>query len=465
MVNSHAVLSVLLLLVSTISRISGNCEGKLKEYSCNGGDISDLKIVQADVEVLQISDMKVPKLSVDALKRFNQLQIFSCSNCSIREIEPGVFQNKYNLEQLTLNNNHLTSVKANWIQGPEYLTYLDLTHNKITGIEPSVYKLIENLAELRLSGNPIECLDTKAMSNLKSLRIFLLDQVPTFKCPRLMAEFVKQHGITAETDKTWKEIQVSEQDEKNSYAKAVEAAEKLDRIVSTESTPIIPIVTTPRFFPITQRPLELLTSVDIDIGEVLTTNTLWREPKSSTPKPVPEILAVPSTTETSQPLSSSEIIEASSIVTTSYEQESSDIVTTTFSLESTTKVAPVGKEKATPVIPVAVYTSASVPVVHYPPPSPVPTVIMPAPNATNGEPERDESLQFASVFPPPYDNVADSQPGEQHELVSPTTVRQTVPEEETDKPLPLCNDAGQGLRNAGRYAIGIFVVVFCLGSL
>ncbi|XP_046739381.1 uncharacterized protein LOC124407357 [Diprion similis] len=446
MVDSHAVLSVLVLLATSISGISGNCELTSTvevEYSCNGGDISDLKILQESVVILEISDMKVPTLTADALKRFTQLQMFTCSNCSIRDIEPGAFQNNPQLEQLTLRNNRLTSVKADWFQGPKYLTYLDLTHNNITDIDSDVYKHIQDLVELRLSGNPIECLDTDAMSVLKSLTVFLMDQVSTFKCPRHLGDFLKKHSITAETDETWNKIQVSEKDENNSFEKAVVAA---------------------RFRPITQRPFELRTTVDIDIGEVLTTNKLWRESQKSTPKPLPEILAILATTEKSQPSTSSEIIEESRVVTTSPEQEPCNMVTATLILESTTKVVPVRKEDATPVVP-ATYTSANLPEVHHPPASPVPTVIMPPANATSGEPIRDESLQFASAIPPPYSSGADSLPGEQNELVNPTTARQTVPEVETDKPLPPCNDAGQGLRNAGRYAIGIFVVVFCLGSM
>lgn len=208
-----ATIELLLLsvLCASIGTVQGACRhvqnDDMVEYSCEGGQLSDLDSLPASTEKIQIVDMPVAVLTEDMFARFgSNLWVLGCSRCRIRDIEPRAFKRLENLQQLSLVNNQLTTVRGSWFEGLNYLTYLDLNYNAIRTIDDSVFQNLPSLVELRLSGNRLECLNLQGMSDLKELKRIFLTENPEFKCPNAVSAYLENRGVSFEKDSEWNQI-------------------------------------------------------------------------------------------------------------------------------------------------------------------------------------------------------------------------------------------------------------------
>lgn len=201
----------LLLCAILCASVQGVCR-RMKnedmiEYSCMGGHLSDLDNLPISTGKIRISNMPIRRITANTFSRFGlDLWVLGCSYCGIIDIEPGAFQRLSNLQQLSLNNNHLTTVKESWFKGLNYLTYLDLNYNNIESIEDGVFLNLPSLVELRLSGNRLECLNLVAMSQLKDLKRIFISENSELKCPNAISIFLENRGITFQKDPEWSRL-------------------------------------------------------------------------------------------------------------------------------------------------------------------------------------------------------------------------------------------------------------------
>ncbi|KAL2715130.1 hypothetical protein V1478_014828 [Vespula squamosa] len=200
-----------LTVVMSVGGAAGTCDQvkneDMLEYSCVGGHPTDLYSIPTEVEKIRISKMKIPIITTDMFSRFgSNLWVLACSHCDIEDIEPNAFKSLINLQQLSLDDNRLTTVKGAWFKGLDYLTYLDLNYNEIRTIEDEVYENLPNLVDFRLSGNRFECLNRQAMENLKQLKRIYLSENHEFKCPNAISKFLDDRGISFNRDPQWKDI-------------------------------------------------------------------------------------------------------------------------------------------------------------------------------------------------------------------------------------------------------------------
>lgn len=208
-----AIIELLLLsvLCASVGTVQGACRhvqnDDMVEYSCVGGQLSDLDSLPASTGKIRISHMPVTVITRDLLARFgSDLWVFGCSFCGIRDIEPGAFQHLENLQQLSLENNQLTTIRESSIGGLEYLTYLDLNYNAISTIEDGVFQTLPGLIDLRLSGNNLECLNLQALSKLKELKRVFLTENSEFKCPNAVSIYLENRGVSFAKDPEWDRI-------------------------------------------------------------------------------------------------------------------------------------------------------------------------------------------------------------------------------------------------------------------
>ncbi|XP_076651381.1 uncharacterized protein LOC143358262 [Halictus rubicundus] len=208
-----AIIELLLLsvLCASVGTVQGACRhvqnDDMVEYSCVGGQLSDLDSLPASTGKIRISNMPLPVITRDTLARFgSDLWVFGCSYCEIRDIEPGAFQHLQNLQQLSLDNNQLTTVRESSFRGLDYLTYLDLNYNAISTIEDGVFQTLPSLIDLRLSGNRLECLNLEDMSKLKDLKRMFLTENSEFKCPNAVSAYLESQGVNFEKDPEWNRI-------------------------------------------------------------------------------------------------------------------------------------------------------------------------------------------------------------------------------------------------------------------
>lgn len=204
-------LLLLCVLCACVGTVQSACRhvpnDDMLEYSCVGGQLSDLNDLPASTGKILISNMPIQVITRDTFARFgSDLWVLRCNYCGIRDIEPGAFQHLQNLQQLSLDNNQLTTIGESWFRGLDYLTYLDLNYNAISTIDDGVFQTLPSLVDLRLSGNRLECLNLDAMSKLKELKRMFLTENPQFKCPNVVSTFLENHGVNFERDPEWNRI-------------------------------------------------------------------------------------------------------------------------------------------------------------------------------------------------------------------------------------------------------------------
>lgn len=208
---ARMILSFFALLPVVISSAEGACfhvdTRDLMEYSCTGGYVTDLNGIPEGVERLKISRMRIPIITPHTFSRFSEsLLVLKCSECEISEIEANAFGSMTYLQQLSLDNNRLSSVKASWIEGLRDLNYLDLTYNQIEEIEDDAYQYLGEVTDLRLSGNRLKCLNLDAMSQMANLKRIFLNDNPQFQCPNAVVKFLEDRNVTFQEDESWKDI-------------------------------------------------------------------------------------------------------------------------------------------------------------------------------------------------------------------------------------------------------------------
>ncbi|XP_076758907.1 uncharacterized protein LOC143428110 [Xylocopa sonorina] len=205
-------LFLFIVLCASVSGVQGACRhvknDDMIEYFCIGGQISDLNDLPVTTGKIKINNMPIRRITAETFSRFGpDLWVLVCSHCNIMDIEPGAFQHLNNLQQLTLNNNRLTTVKESWFKGLDYLTFLDLNYNSIESIEDGVFKNLPSLVDMRLSGNRLECLNIADLSNLKELKRIFLTENSHFKCPNAVSMFLESRGVDIEKDPEWNRIE------------------------------------------------------------------------------------------------------------------------------------------------------------------------------------------------------------------------------------------------------------------
>lgn len=196
------------VLCASVSGVQGMCRevknDDMIEFSCTGGQLSDLDSLPPSTGKIGISDMPIQRITADTFSRFgSELWVLGCSHCGIMDIEPGAFERLKSLQQLSLDNNQLTTVRESWFRGLDYLTFLDLNYNNINSIEDGVFKNLPSLVDLRLSGNRLECLSLEGISHLKELKRMFLTENSEFKCPYALSTFLERRGVNLEKDPEW----------------------------------------------------------------------------------------------------------------------------------------------------------------------------------------------------------------------------------------------------------------------
>lgn len=223
MKNSGATLALIILLNTFVSDVVASCREiankDMSEYFCEGGQPSDLMTIPETTEKLRITRMPLGRITADTFSRFGNLWVLSCLYCEITDIDPDAFRQLVNLQQLSLNNNYLTTVKASWFEGLNYLTYLDLNYNNIRDIEDDVYRNLPTLIDLRVSGNQLRCLNLNEMSHLKDLKRIFLSENSNFACPHAVSEFLEKQNVAFEPDPEWRKLASDTIDVPPSYTK------------------------------------------------------------------------------------------------------------------------------------------------------------------------------------------------------------------------------------------------------
>lgn len=236
---------IALLTVVFVNDVAASCKKianeEMLEYSCEGGQPSDLTVVPETTEKLRITGMPLGRITADTFSRFGEnLWVLSCSHCEIADIDANAFRRLVNLQQLSLNSNRLTAVKASWLENLDYLTYLDLNYNDIRDIEDDVYRNLPSLVDFRITGNQLRCLNVNEMSRLKELKRIFLSENSDFACPHAVSKFLENRGVAFEPDPEWARLAGDTIDVPPSYAEEDGRILRPDKRPEQPGVPYVP---------------------------------------------------------------------------------------------------------------------------------------------------------------------------------------------------------------------------------
>lgn len=105
----------------------------------------------------------------NGLRRLLKIEI---SDCNVRNIENGTFDNLSELEELVLEWNRLAAIDVNLLRGLHSLRILDLSRNEIERIENGTFINLSKLESLMLANNNLKSLNCGTFSGLHSLKKF-----------------------------------------------------------------------------------------------------------------------------------------------------------------------------------------------------------------------------------------------------------------------------------------------------
>lgn len=121
---------------------------------------------------IEFNDGELPHLPARSLRRFTNLHELTINNCGLKTIEAYAFKHQTSLERLSIINNPLGMVSANWTL-PRSLEWLDLSGDSLTLIEPNSIGLLDKLKHLSLTNNKLQSIYTSELTNLRSLEYIL----------------------------------------------------------------------------------------------------------------------------------------------------------------------------------------------------------------------------------------------------------------------------------------------------
>jgi len=164
-------------------------------YRCMGGNLLLLKNIPRDAVYIEFYEGHLPVLPAGSLYNFRNLQELIIRNCGLRTISVGAFRGLDSLERLTIQDNPLTSIEADWFN-IERLERLDLRGNSIHYIAPGAFRHLRKLVYLNLEGNDLQCIFTSDFQDMPNLHIIEFAGNPLkWRCRMDLEQFLETQKI------------------------------------------------------------------------------------------------------------------------------------------------------------------------------------------------------------------------------------------------------------------------------
>lgn len=126
------------------------------------------------LRTLDLSDVELETLEIDALRNANSLKTLIASNNRLTDVSPKFFANIVQIEELDLSKNAIQRIDSSALTSAKSLKILDMSHNKLTTVHEHTFDGAINLKTLDLSYNPIGSLNTEIFSRLTNLEVVAL---------------------------------------------------------------------------------------------------------------------------------------------------------------------------------------------------------------------------------------------------------------------------------------------------
>ncbi|XP_070495523.1 slit homolog 3 protein-like [Chironomus tepperi] len=178
-----AVLSVIILIISTSYSIELQCKKWRKEICFNSNIIIKDKgtTIQpqtnyriSGISTLFLNEAIVHVLPANLSDAFPNLEILKIVNSSLSEINKADFMDLVKIVEINFELNLISNLPVDALQHLENLSKINLNHNKISSIPSKFFANNLKLTEISVVGNQIEQLHDQTFKNLVNLRYLLL---------------------------------------------------------------------------------------------------------------------------------------------------------------------------------------------------------------------------------------------------------------------------------------------------
>lgn len=164
-------------------------------YRCIGGNLPLLKSIPYNTISIEFREGHLPHLPAGALYHFPKLQELIIRNSGLKTIEVGAFRGLDSLERLTIQDNPLTVIEADWFN-IQRLERLDLRGNSIRYIAPGAFRHLHKLVYLNLEGNDLPCIFSSDLQDMPDLHIVEFSGNPLkWRCRMDLEQFLETRKI------------------------------------------------------------------------------------------------------------------------------------------------------------------------------------------------------------------------------------------------------------------------------
>ncbi|XP_020277519.1 slit homolog 3 protein-like [Pseudomyrmex gracilis] len=180
-------------------RVQGSCtrheETTGPRYRCVGGNLALLKNISSDAVSIEFYEGNLSHLPPNSLYKFQNLKELIIRNCDLQTIQVDAFRGLDSLERLTIQDNPLKSIEADWFT-MQHLERLDLRGNSIRYIVPGAFRHLHKLVYLNLEGNDLQCIFTSDLQNIPDLHIVEFAGNPLkWRCRMDLEQFLETRKI------------------------------------------------------------------------------------------------------------------------------------------------------------------------------------------------------------------------------------------------------------------------------
>uniref|UniRef100_A0A670JMM6 Leucine rich repeat and Ig domain containing 2 n=2 Tax=Podarcis muralis TaxID=64176 RepID=A0A670JMM6_PODMU len=172
-------LAVLLIFMGSTIGCPARCEcsAQNKSVSCHRRRLIAIpEGIPIETKILDLSKNRLKSVNPEEFTAFPLLEEIDLSDNIVANVEPGAFNNLFNLRSLRLKGNRLKLVPLGVFTGLSNLTKLDISENKIVILLDYMFQDLHNLKSLEVGDNDLVYISHRAFSGLLSLEQLTLEK-------------------------------------------------------------------------------------------------------------------------------------------------------------------------------------------------------------------------------------------------------------------------------------------------
>ncbi|KAK6625691.1 hypothetical protein RUM43_005990 [Polyplax serrata] len=177
-----------------------------KSAFCRDAGFTTVPLLNADIQVLDLTRNLIPYLTKDTFKSIGllNLQRIFLRNTSLREIHPEAFRNLSILVEIDLSENKITKIHPETFLGNDRLRFLNLSGNPLTELARSQFPELKYLKTIELQHCDLSYVHEDAFINLPTLETLNMNSNRLRNISENVFKFIKKLKTLKLDGNPWK---------------------------------------------------------------------------------------------------------------------------------------------------------------------------------------------------------------------------------------------------------------------